>query len=210
MHSIEPPEMPWQQVTMDMITGMPKTSRGNNAILVFVDRLSKAMRCVATKKTIGAEQSARLFKDYVFRFYGLPETIIADRDPRWNNAFWNAVFRSLGTKTRSTTAYHPQGDGQTERMNRTLTEMLRSYTHQYGDDWDNQLTAVEFAYNNSVNRSTQQTPFYLLYGRHPRVPMDLYNPAEAEPVPSAAEFVEHILNGHQAAAAAITKAGVEL
>ncbi|KAK9792763.1 hypothetical protein WJX73_010203 [Symbiochloris irregularis] len=192
---------------MDLITALPKTAKGHDSILVFVDRLSKAIRCTATRKAIGAQETARLFKETVLRHYGLPEVIIADRDPRWNSLFWRSLFQSLQTKTRLSTAYHPQSDGQTERANRTLEEMLRSYTHPHGDDWDTHLGDVEFAYNSSEQRSTGQSPFYTLHGTHSRTPLDLYNPRATEENPAAKNFAELMLQGHQAAKAAIEQAG---
>ena len=112
------------------------TLRKHNAIMVFVDRLTKMMKIVPTKKKIGAQATTQLFKEHIFRHYGLPEVIIADRDPRWNSLFWRNVFQTLGTKTRLSTAYHPQTYRQTERANRTIEDMLRAYVHPFGDDWD--------------------------------------------------------------------------
>ena len=209
LHPIPPPERPWQQMTMDLITGLRKSSKGFDSIMVFVDRLTKTIRCVPTNKKIGAQATARLFKETIFRNYGLPEVIIADRDPRWNSLFWRSVFQSLGTHTRLSTAYHPQTDGQTERANRTLEEMLRAYITPLGDEWDQRLAEVEFAYNNSEHKSTGQTPFYLSYGFHPRVPLDLYNPEATEETPAAKDFVKRLVEGHQAAAAAIEYAGLQ-
>ena len=207
MQPIPAPDRPWEQMTMDLITALPKTTRGHDSILVFVDRLTKMIRCVATKKKIGAQATARLFMRTIFRYHGLPEVIISDRDPRWNSLFWRSVFQSLQTKTRLSTSYHPQTDGQTERANRTLEEMLRSYVHPHGDDWDQRLGEVEFAYNNSEQKSTGQTPFYLLYGYHPRTPIDLYNPEAVEETPAAKDFVKRLIDGHQAAKAAMEIAG---
>ena len=203
MHPIPAPSRPWEQMTMDLITALPTTTQGHDAMIVFVDRMTKMMRCAPTTKKLSAQGTAKLFKDTIFRYHGLPEVIIADRDPRWNSMFWRSVFQSLQTRTRLSTAYHPQTDGQTERANRTLEEMLRSYVHPYGDDWDQHLGDVEFAYNNSEQKSTGQTPFYLLHGFHPRTPIDLYNPAIAEHMPAAEHFVKQILQGHEAAKAAM-------
>ena len=206
MQPIPPPSRPWQQITMDLITALPTTGRGHEALLVFVDRLTKTIRCVPTTKKIGAAETARLFKEHIFRHYGLPEVIIADRDPRWNSQFWRAVFQSLGTHTRLSTAYHPLTDGQTERANRTLEEMLRSYVHPFGDNWDDRVGELEFAYNNSEQKSTGNSPFFLLHGFHPRVPIDLYNPHTVEETPAAIDFVEQMLHAHQAAAASLEQA----
>ena len=207
MHPIPPPTRPWEQMTMDLITELPETTQGHDALLVFVDRLSKMMRLAPTTKKLSAPGTAKLFKETIFRYHGLPEVIIADRDPRWNSMFWRSVFQSLQTKTRLSTAYHPQTDGQTERANRTIEEMLRSYVHPLGDDWDQKIGDVEFAYNNSEQKSTGQTPFYLAHGFHPRTPIDLYNPAITEQMPAAENFVKQMLDGHEAAAHAMEYAG---
>ena len=206
MQPIPPPQRPWQQITMDLITALPTTARGHDSMLVFVDRLSKCVRCVPTVKSIGAQETARLFKENIFRHHGLPEVIIADRDPRWNSLFWRSVFQSLGTQTRLSTAYHPQTDGQTERANRTIEEMLRSFVHPFGDDWDERISELEFAYNNSDQKSTKHSPFYLMHGFHPRTPIDLYNPQTAEETPVASTFVEQMLHAHQAAQASLEQA----
>ena len=203
MHPIPAPSRPWEQITMDLITALPTTTQGHDAMIVFVDRMTKMIRCAPTTKKLSAQGTAQLFKDTIFRYHGLPEVIIADRDPRWNSMFWRSVFQSLQTKTRLSTAYHPHTDGQTERANRTIEEMMRSYVHPFGDDWDQHLCDVEFAYNNSEQKSTGQTPFYLLHGFHPRTPIDLYNPAVAEHMPAADHFVKQILQGHEAAKSAM-------
>ena len=203
LQSIPVPERPWQQITLDLVTDLPTTASGFDAILVFVDRLTKMVHIVPTHKKLGAEGSAHIFKEHVFKYHGLPEVIIGDRDRRWSGSFWSSVFRSLGTKIRLSTAYHPQTDGQTERANRVVEEMLRSYIHPLSDDWDKHLTTVEFAYNNSTQRSTGRSPFYVAYGFHPRTPADLYNPQAAEDTPAAQDFVKSMLEGHAAAKAAL-------
>ena len=206
LQPIPVPDRPWEQITLDLVTELPRTPRGHDAILMFVDRLSKMMHAVPTTKKLGAEGTAHIFKDHVFKYHGLPEAIIGDRDQRWNGHFWRTVFRSLGTKIRLSTAYHPQTDGQTERANRTMEEMLRSYIHPLADDWDLKLTDAEFSYNNTAQRSTGRSPFFVAYGYHPRTPADLYNPAAAAEVPAAEDFVKHMLEGHAAAKAALEEA----
>ena len=112
-------------MSMDFITQLPMTKNGNDAIFVVVDRLTKMAHFIPTKTTATAEDTARLFLDNVFRLHGLPEEIISDRDSKFNGNFWQALFESLGTRLGMSTAFHPQTDGQTERMNRTLEDMLR-------------------------------------------------------------------------------------
>ena len=206
LEPIPVPDRPWQQVTLDLVTDLPRSADGFDAILTFVDRLSKMVHLVPTNKTVGAIGTAHLFKDHVFKHHGLPEVIIGDRDQRWSGHFWDAVFKSLGTKIKLSTAYHPQTDGQSERANRTMEEVLRSYVHPLADDWSRKLGDAEFAYNSSQQRSSGRSPFYVAYGYHPRTPADLYNPRHAEDIPAAHDFVQAALDNHAAARAALKQA----
>ena len=122
------PERNWEQITMDLITGLPTASEGHDTILVIVDRMSKMIHCAPTRKTITGPGLADLVINNVFRYHGLPRIVIPDRDPRTTSNFWRALFITLGTKLRVSTAFHPQTDGQTERANRTLEEMLRAFS----------------------------------------------------------------------------------
>ena len=128
--------------------------------------------------TVDAPALARIFFDTVFKHHGVPSTIISDRDPRFMSSFWRSLFSLTGTRLGVSTAYHPQTDGQSERTNRTLEDMLRAYTSHRQTDWDLHLTAAEFAYNDSAQASTRQTPFFLTYGQHPRTPASLLQPTQ--------------------------------
>ncbi len=108
-----------------------------------------------------------------------PKVLVSDRDPRFTSIFWQRLMALTGTRLNMSTARHPQTDGQTERANRTLEEMLRAYVSPYQDDWDQHLLAVEFAYNNSEQASTKYSPFYLMYGEHPHVPMPFLSPGRS-------------------------------
>jgi hypothetical protein len=108
----------------------------------------------------------------VVRLHGVPEMILSDRDPRFTAKFWRAAWKLLGTLLTMSTAYHPETDGQTERANRTLEEMTRSYVNWKQDDWDEHLSALELAYNNSVQASTGKTPFFLNAGQEIHLPID--------------------------------------
>jgi transposase InsO family protein len=181
------PSQRWDTVTMDFIVQLPKTARSADAITVFVDKLSKQVHFCASRTTDSAADVAQLFFDHVFRLHGMPRTIISDRDTRFTGKFWTALIKLMGTKLNMSTAFHPQSDGQTERANRTLEEMLRSYVAYHQKDWDLFLPMLEFAYNNSINPSTGHSPFYLNYGHHPLVPASLLKPV-ATNVPSVANF----------------------
>ena len=145
---------------MDLITDLPPTRNGHDAIVTFVDRLSKQVHFAPTKKTVDAPGLANIFRRTIYRLHGMPRIIITDRDERFLSNFWRALFNVVGTELRYSTAYHPQTDGQSERDNRTLEDYLRHYTSPRQDDWDDYLALAEFAINNSVNPSTGYTPFF--------------------------------------------------
>jgi transposase InsO family protein len=167
------PSSKWEQITMDLITDLPVTKRGHDAVVTFVDRLTKMVHFAPTTKTAGAEVIANVFVRTWYKHHGLPRIIISDRDRRFLSHFWQALFKSLGTELRFSTAFHPQTDGQSERANRTLEEVLRHFVSPRQDDWDDFLDLAEFAINDSVSPSTGYTPFYLAYGQNVSSPIDL-------------------------------------
>jgi hypothetical protein len=165
------PEVRWEVVSMDFITQLPTTKHGNDAIMIVVDKLSKQAHLIATKTAVSAPEVATLFFREVVRHHGVPKSIISDRDPRFTSMFWKSLWQQLGTKLQMSTAYHPESDGQTERTNRTIEDMLRAYVDYRQDNWDECLTAAEIAYNNSMQVSTGFSPYYLNYGQHPNLPI---------------------------------------
>lgn len=189
------PARPWQQVSLDLITALPKSRSGNDAIVVFVDKLTKMVHYVPTTTHVTAPQLATLFMREVVRLHGVPESILSDRDPRFTAHFWKAFWSQLGTTLTMSTAYHPQTDGQTERANRTLEEMLRSRVNFAQTDWDEHLAVAELAINNAKQASTGYTPFYLNYGQEVQLPLDQ---AVAGLLPSnnpeAAERIQRLKN----------------
>ena len=163
----------WESISMDFVFGLPKDSHGNTGIVVFVDRLSKMAHLAAVPDSIDGVGTAELFIDRVFRQHGLPVAIVSDRDPRFTSKFWKSVFQVLGTRLDMSTADHPQTDGQTERVNRVVEDILRSVCAETPKRWSSMLPVVEFALNNSVHASTGYTPFYVNGLTHPRVPLTL-------------------------------------
>ncbi|KAE9278664.1 hypothetical protein PF008_g28559 [Phytophthora fragariae] len=154
---------------MDFIFGLPRDAEGCTGVLVFVDHFSKMVHLAPVAAEVTADESAELFLDLVFRHHGLPESIVSDRDPRFTSAFWTRLFALLGTRLLMSTAAHPETDGQTERVNRVLEDVLRSYATSFAS-WSSFLTMAEFALNNSTHASTGLTPFFVNNARHPRVP----------------------------------------
>ena len=167
------PDYQWKDISMDMITHLPPTRSGSTSIMVVVDRLSKMVHFLPTFDTVSAEDVAALFRDREFCLHGMPQSIVSDRDVKFTSAFWQELQRLLGVQLNLSSAYHPQSDGQTERMNRVLEDMLRHFVNRHHDDWDQYLATAEFAINNSENASVRNTPFMLNHGRHPFVPANV-------------------------------------
>ena len=161
------PERRWDSVSMDFITGLP-LSAGKNAIFVVVDRLSKMAHFIPCTDEIDSEGTARLFADHVFRLHGLPRSVVSDRGSVFASKFTRALCKILQISQNMSTAYHPQTDGQTERINAVLEQFLRAYVNYQQDDWHDLLTFAEFAYNNTISSTTGVTPFFANYGQHPR------------------------------------------
>lgn len=206
LQPIDHPEGNWDVVTIDEVGPLPKTRSGYNMVVTMVDKASKMVHYAPSKDTATAPQVARIFFDRVVTLHGLPKVIISDRGSKFTGTFWKELFQLSGTKLAFSTAFHPQTDGQSERANRTLGEMLRAYVNHRQDDWDVHLSTVEFAYNNSVNPSTGYTPFYLNYGRHPNTPLSLSNVRHSSPNPAVTDFVQHLTETYEAARANVATA----
>ncbi|GJP32524.1 hypothetical protein CLOM_g17152, partial [Closterium sp. NIES-68] len=126
LQPLEPPSRPWQQVTMDFVIGLPAGPSGNDAILVVLDRLTKMAHFAACKMTITAEQTTKLFLTNIVRLHGTPLAIISDHDPRFTSNFWTKTWQQYGTHLHLSMTYHPQSDGQTERTNQTMEQLIRT------------------------------------------------------------------------------------
>ena len=190
LQPIPPPERKWSQVTTDLVTDLPE-AEGYTAVAVFVDRLTKRVHFAPCTKEVTASDYARIFVDTVFRHHGMPEVIISDRDPRFTSKFWTTLFDLLGTDLRFSTAFHPQTDGQSEVMIRTLENFLRPYVERNPAGWVKQLALAEFAANNAVNASTGYTPFFLETGQDPTVPTSLLR-SQKTGNPAVNEMVERM------------------
>ena len=178
----------WDSISMDFVTSLPRCARFDT-ICVVVDRLTKFAIFIPTTEHVTAQKTAELFVKHVASRFGLPSEIVSDRDPRFTSTFWAATLKLFGTKHAMSTPYHPQSDGQTERMNRLLEETLRHYVNANQTNWVSLLPLAEFAINNAWQSTIQSTPFYLNHGQHPRVPAA--PPSETEHVGSQS-FVSHI------------------
>ncbi len=145
LQSLPVPRETWTSISMDFITGLPITKRGNNSIFVVVDRMSKMVHLIPTTNDVTASGGAQLYQDRIFSLHGIPDDIVSDRDTKFTSAFWRQLQKLLGTNLNMSTAFHPQTDGQTERMNSVLEDMLRHFVSPDQQDWDLFLSLAEFS-----------------------------------------------------------------
>ena len=176
-------------VSMDFIGPLPKTPRGYDSLLVMVDKFSKRAWFEPVRTTITAKQTAEVVLRRVVRDQLLPAAILTDRDPRFTSKVWSELWSAYGTDLMLSTAFHSQTDGQTERLNRTLEEMLRSYVNERGTDWDQRLLMAEISYNTAVNAATGFTPMRLHIGVEGRSPLHLAVGAVDESVSLGAKIM---------------------
>jgi hypothetical protein len=142
------PSWKWEDLSMDFIVGLPNTSQHHDSIWVIVDRLTKTTHFLPVHTTHRAEKYAEIYIDQIVRLHGIPRTIVSDRGAPFVARFWEQLQESLGTHVIRSSVYHPQTDGQTERVNHILEYMLRACVLHYGKNWDKCLSLAEFTYNN--------------------------------------------------------------
>jgi hypothetical protein len=165
---------------MDFIVALPNTSRHHDSIWVIVDRLTKTAHFLPVHTTHKAEKYAEIYIDQIVCLHGILKTIVSDRGALSVERFWEQLQESLGTRAIRSSAYHPQIDGQTERVNQILEDMLRACVLHYGKNWDKCLSLAEFSYNTSYQSSLKMAPFEALYGRRCRTPLNWSQVGERE------------------------------
>lgn len=195
------PTGPWRSISMDHIQDLPR-SQGGNAILVVVDRLTKQAHFIKADATDDAKKLAKQFEENIFRLHGLPSDIVSDRGTTFNAEWWKEFLRRLAIKPNLSTAWHPETDGQTERVNQTIETHLRIFCDYLQDDWADLLSVAEFAYNATYHSAIGMSPFYANYGYHPRMAIDIFD----NPVGSAVERLEALHDAHELAKDNIQKA----
>jgi transposase InsO family protein len=175
LHPLPIPDRPWQHITMDY-KSFPKDAHGYDMAFVVIDRLSKQSISIPCYKTSTAKDMARLYIIYVYRYRGVPESIVSDRGPQFISDFWDEFCRILGVKLKLSTAFHPQTDGQTEIMNQYLDQRLRPFVNYYQDNWSELLPIMDYAQLTLPHDSIGMSPFELLYGYPPRTSFDWDRP----------------------------------
>jgi transposase InsO family protein len=160
----------WDEVGMDFVVGLPKTQKGHDSMWIIVDRLTKVAHFLPIRTTYGGEKLAKLYIENIIKLHGVPIRIVSDRATQFTSRFWKSLHKVMDTKLDFSSAYHPQTDGQTERVNQIIEDMLRACVHTYGKDWEQSLSYAEFSYNNGYQASLGMSPFEALYGRKCRTP----------------------------------------
>lgn len=182
------PIAPWENLSVDLIVGLPD-SQGFDSILVIVDRFTKMIHALPTMSTITSEGVAKLYRDNVWKLHGLPKSIISDRGSQFASKFMTELNRLLGITTALSTAYHPQTDGQTERVNQDIEQYLRLFVNYRQDDWVDWLSLAEFTFNNRLHSSTNHSPFWLNTRRHP---ISSFSPPSQSIVEGANDFAKRM------------------
>lgn len=169
-----------------------------------VDSVGKRAHFLLTTTTIMAFGAARLYLQHIWKLHGLPREFVSDRSPQFVAQFTRELYQLLGIRVSATMAYHPQADGQTERVNQELEQYLRLFVNEHQDDWDELLPMGEFQYNNHIHSSTQQTLFLLDTGHHPRMGFKPNQPPSK--LKAINEFTDRMKSALDEARAALAKA----
>ena len=206
LQPLEIPSSPWEHITADFVTGLPVVESGENAILTVVDKFSKMAIFIPCRDTTDSKQTASLMIKYVYSKHGIPKRITTDRGPQFASKFTKHVYEMLNITPAMSTAYHPQTDGQSERMNQELEQYLRFYVAKQQTDWIDHLPTAEFAHNNRKHSATRFSPFEIIYGRNPTMDC-LPGPALSE---AAESYVARIREAQEKATKAMTIARDEM
>ncbi|MCO5613349.1 hypothetical protein L7F22_067625 [Adiantum nelumboides] len=149
---------------MDSIFYLPRTPTGNDGIWTIICRFSKQAHFVPVRKKIKSDHMVKLFMHNIFKYHGMPQSIVSDRDPRMTSLFWKALFENMSTTLKFSSSFHPQTDGQSEEANSTVLDLLKCYVSEHKATWEHYLPLVEYAYNNTVHTSTGKAPFEIVEG----------------------------------------------
>jgi hypothetical protein len=171
LHPLKIPKWKWEEIGMDFIVGLSRTPAGYDSIWVIVDRLTKVAHFILVRTNYTGAKLAELYMTRIVCLHGVPKKIVSDRGSQFTSWFWKKLHESLNTQLNFSSAYHPQTDGQTEKTNQVLEDMLRACALKHGGRWDKSLPYADFSYNNSYQASLKMSPFEALYGRKCRTPL---------------------------------------
>ena len=159
LQPLDVPSGRWCDVSIDFVTGLPTTDSNSDMIMVVVDRFSKRAHFVATNKTLNSQGVLNLLFRYIFAYHGFPNTIVSDRDIRFTSSAYEELTKRLGIKLLLSSSNHPETDGQTENVNKTLGRLLPTYCAQDHNIWDTFLSLLEFVFNSTYQVGIGSTPF---------------------------------------------------
>ncbi|HLP34463.1 MAG TPA: DDE-type integrase/transposase/recombinase, partial [Amoebophilaceae bacterium] len=210
IHPLPIPKRPWVSICCDFLSMPPVWHKGRqyDNLWVVMDRLSSETKLIPTWKEVRAPELGDLFLEQIYRHKGLPQEIVSDRDPKFTSAWWTAFCDKLGMHQSMSSAYHPQTDGQTERTNRTLLGICRAMLLEGKTNWVENIVSIEIALNRSKNASLGVSPFTVVYGFDPVFADELATLAPTK-VPAVEDRILHLLQGHQKARTALTKARMQ-
>ena len=165
------PQWKWANISMDFVSGFPLTQRKHDSIWVIVDILTKSAHFLPVQIDYSMDILAKLYVSETVRLHGIPLSIVSDHDPRFTSRFWKELQSAFGTRLNFSTAFHPQTDGESERVIQVLEDMLRNCLLDFSGSWDRYIPLMEFSYDNSYQSSIGTAPYEALYGRRCRTPM---------------------------------------
>ena len=165
------PQWKWDNITMDFVFGFPLTQRKHDAVWVIMDKLTKSAHFLSVRLDYPIYRLAELYVSEIFKLHGIPLSIVSNRDPRFTSRFWKELQSAFGTRLNFSIAFHPQTNGQSERVIHVLENMLRGCVLDFPGSWDRSIPLMKFSYNNSYQSIISMAPYEDLYGRRCRTPM---------------------------------------
>ncbi|MCO5610823.1 hypothetical protein L7F22_065065 [Adiantum nelumboides] len=157
------PDKPWESIAMDFMFDLPRTPIGNDGIWTIICRFRKQAHFVLVKKKIKLEHIVKLFMHNIFKYHGMPQSIVSDRDLHMTSLFWKALFENMGTSLKFSSSFHPQTDVCRGKF--SVLDLLKCYVSEHKATWEHDLPLFEYAYNNTVHTSTRKAPFEIVEGR---------------------------------------------
>lgn len=204
LHSLPVPTHPWASIAMDFIGPFPRTEDGFDYLWVVVCRLSAQVHLTPTVTTVTASELARMYVRDIVRLHGMAESIVSDRDSKFTSAFWQEVHCLLGTRLLMSTVFHPQTDRLTERINRSIGQVLRAVIQPDQKDWKEKLPMVEYALNSAASSTTGLAPFEVAQGYLPRMTRSI----PSGDLPGVSQFAQTALDNLEQAHDAIIESRV--